>query len=76
MPLTVEAVYENGALKLSQALPLQEHEKVQVTVHTPVTAHEATAAVARGYGLLRGTGDAETLRQVAEEDEFGILECP
>ncbi len=76
MPITVEAVYENGALKLSQPLPLQEHDKVQVTVHTPVTSHEAIAAVHKGYGLLRWTGDAETLRQVAEDDEFGILGIP
>ena len=32
MPLTVEAVYENGVLKPAQPLPLQEHEKVRVTV--------------------------------------------
>ena len=32
MPLTVEAVYENGVLKLAQPLPLKEHEQVRVTV--------------------------------------------
>ncbi len=32
MPLTVEAIYENGVLKPAQALPLNEHEKVRVTV--------------------------------------------
>lgn len=32
MPITVEATYENGSLKLSQPLPLKEHEKVRVTV--------------------------------------------
>ena len=76
MPITVEAVYENGSLKLNQPLPLREHDKVQVTVHTPVTSHEAIAAVPKGYGLLRWTGDADTLRQVAEDDEFGILGSP
>jgi len=29
MTLTVDAVYENGVLKPSKALPLQEHEKVE-----------------------------------------------
>jgi len=32
MTLTVEAVYENGVLKPAQPLPLQEHERVRVTV--------------------------------------------
>ena len=32
MPLTVEAVYENGVLKPAEPLPLKEHEKVRVTV--------------------------------------------
>jgi predicted DNA-binding antitoxin AbrB/MazE fold protein len=74
--ITVEAVYENGSLKLSQTLPLQEHDKVHVTVHVPVAVPEALAAVQNGYGLLRWTEDAETLRHVAEDDEFGILESP
>jgi predicted DNA-binding antitoxin AbrB/MazE fold protein len=74
MDIIVEAVYANGALKLSQALPLQENEKVQVTVHKPVTRDDAVAAVQRGYGLIRWTGDPEVLRQLAEGDEFGILE--
>ncbi len=76
MTFTAWATYENGTLKLSQALPLQEHERVQVTVHVPVAVHQALAAVQMGYGLLRWTGDAETLRRVAEDDEFGILESP
>jgi hypothetical protein len=32
MPITVEATYENGTLKLSEPLPLKEHEKVHVTI--------------------------------------------
>jgi predicted DNA-binding antitoxin AbrB/MazE fold protein len=32
MAIIVEAVYEDGVLKPAQPLPLQEHEKVQVTV--------------------------------------------
>lgn len=32
MTLTVEAVYENGVLKPDRPLPLQEHEKVRVTL--------------------------------------------
>ena len=32
MPLTVEAVYENGVLKPAQPLPLKEREHVRITV--------------------------------------------
>jgi predicted DNA-binding antitoxin AbrB/MazE fold protein len=28
MPITIEATYENGVLKPSQPLPLEEHETV------------------------------------------------
>src|SRR2546423_1583430 len=32
MAITVEAIYENGILKLIEPLPFPEHEKVSVTV--------------------------------------------
>jgi predicted DNA-binding antitoxin AbrB/MazE fold protein len=32
MAITVEAIYENGVLKLEKPLPFKEHEKVNVTV--------------------------------------------
>ena len=74
MAITIEAIYENGILKPNHPLPLQEHAKVQITVHVPAAAQQALEVVQKGYGLLRWTGDAETLRRVAEDDEFGILE--
>jgi predicted DNA-binding antitoxin AbrB/MazE fold protein len=70
MSITVEATYENGVLKPLQPLPLQEHEKVKVTIHTGISVAEQTA------GMLKWTGDPEVLRQIAEDDEFGILESP
>ena len=70
MSFAVEAVYEDGVLKLLQPLPLGEHEKVRVTVEPERTWAERTA------GMLRWTGDPELLRRVAEGDEFGILEAP
>jgi predicted DNA-binding antitoxin AbrB/MazE fold protein len=76
MAIIVEATYEDGVLKPNKPLPLPEHAKVQVTVHVPAAAPQALEAVQKGYGLLRWTGDAETLRRVAEDDEFGILESP
>jgi predicted DNA-binding antitoxin AbrB/MazE fold protein len=70
MPITVEAVYENGILKLSQPLPLKEHEKVRVTIEPELTWAERTA------GMLKWSGDPDVLRRVVEDDEFGILESP
>jgi predicted DNA-binding antitoxin AbrB/MazE fold protein len=70
MSLTVEAVYENGVLKPAQPLPLQEHQKVRITVESELTWAERTA------GMLPWTGDPEILRRLAEDDEFSILESP
>ncbi len=70
MPLTVEAVYENGVLKPSQPLPLAEHEKVRLTIEPKLTWAERTA------GMLQWTGDPEVLRRVLEDPDFGILESP
>jgi predicted DNA-binding antitoxin AbrB/MazE fold protein len=70
MTLTVEAVYENGVLKLDQPLPLPDHHRVQVTVQVqPSVARESA-------GMLRWRGDWETLRRLAEDDEFGIMQSP
>lgn len=70
MTITIEATYEDGVLKPSGPLPLTEHEKVQVTIHSASSRAEQTA------GLLRWTGDPAILRRLAEDDEFGILEAP
>jgi predicted DNA-binding antitoxin AbrB/MazE fold protein len=76
MAITVEAVYENDVLKPTEPLPLTEHERVQLAVHRSTDTQAALDAVQRSYGLIRWTGDFETLRRVAEDDEFGILESP
>ena len=68
MALTVEAVYENGVLKPTQNLPLKEHERVRVSIHTPADVQKALDAVQRGYGLIPWTGDVESIRGIAEDD--------
>ena len=70
MAITVEAVYENGVLKPIQPLPLKEHDRVHITVQVKQSVARESA------GMLRWRGDWETLRQIAEDDEFGILESP
>jgi predicted DNA-binding antitoxin AbrB/MazE fold protein len=76
MSLTVEAIYENGVLRPAEPLPLKENQRVRVSVHTPVEVPNALAAVERSYGRIPWSGDVETLRRVAEDDEFGLLESP
>ena len=70
MAITIEAVYENGVLKPSQPLPLKEHEKVRVTVEPATSWTEQT------YGIIGWKGDRETLRRIAEDPEFSVLESP
>jgi predicted DNA-binding antitoxin AbrB/MazE fold protein len=63
MPLTVEATYENGSLKLTAPLPLKEHEKVQVTVvQYPGLAEQC-------YGMIGWQGDAATFDRILAEGE-------
>ena len=70
MSMEVSATYENGVLKLDNPIPLEEHQRVKVTVH------EEMSVVDRSYGLLGWTGDPEILRKIAEDDEFGVLGAP
>lgn len=70
MTLTIEATYEGGILRPERALPLNEHDRVRLTVEPLTSLARQTA------GLLRWPGDPETLRRLAEDPEFGILESP
>ena len=70
MAITIEATYENGALKLPGPLPLQEHQKVQVTVHTEKTLAEQTA------GLMGWTGTAELTEYFAMDPELDFPPAP
>ena len=51
MPITAEAIYENGMLKLQQPLPFAEREHVRVTVESttpsPETLRKGLAALQR-----------------------------
>jgi predicted DNA-binding antitoxin AbrB/MazE fold protein len=70
MAITVEAVYENGVLKLSEPLPFPEHEKVQVTVHA------VDNPLLRAYGIMGWTGSAEDLDRLIDDDDNDPLEGP
>jgi predicted DNA-binding antitoxin AbrB/MazE fold protein len=64
MAITVEAVYENGVLKLSEPLPFKEHEQVQVTVQPITSWAEATA------GMMGFKGTAEEAEYFALDPEL------
>ncbi len=70
MAVTVEAVYEDGVLKPVQPLPLQEHEKVQVTVHTAISRARRTA------GLMGWKGGAEGADRFASDPELDFPPPP
>jgi predicted DNA-binding antitoxin AbrB/MazE fold protein len=68
MSLEVEATYENGVFKPSQELPLQEGQKVRLTIQ-PVGS-----AARRFCGSLRWTRDPEELQRYlndADESSWG-----
>jgi predicted DNA-binding antitoxin AbrB/MazE fold protein len=49
MVIMIEAVYEDGVLKPTQPLPLQEHERVHIQVQT---VPEAVRRVRQSAGLI------------------------
>jgi predicted DNA-binding antitoxin AbrB/MazE fold protein len=63
MALEVEATHENGILKPSQALPLQEGQKVNLTIHLAVSAAKQFC------GGLRWTRDPEELRRYLNDPD-------
>lgn len=73
MSITIEAMYEDGVLKPIHPLPLTEHTKVRVTIDED--AAWRSGRVRATYGLLGWKGDAEALRRVALDPEFGIEEA-
>jgi len=75
MFITVEAIYENGMLKLKEPLPFDEHERVEVTVRPArKPGSEAEEAIRRSYGLIGWKGSHEELEHIlAEAEEFEDL---
>ncbi|HZY85153.1 MAG TPA: antitoxin family protein [Gemmataceae bacterium] len=67
--LEIEAVYEHGALKLPRELPLQEGEKVTITIHP------TGSAVKRLTGLIQWKGSQEDLDYLILSDDNDPLEA-
>jgi predicted DNA-binding antitoxin AbrB/MazE fold protein len=75
--LEIEAVYENGTLKLPRLLPLTEGQKVTITVHQAAgvvhePAHQAASPSPLGEALLRHAGKAVGLPEdmAAQHDHY------
>jgi len=76
MSHVVDAIYENGVLKLDHPLPLEDRAKVRVTVESLADVVSRLDAVRRTYGMVPWSGDAETLERLALDSEFDITESP
>jgi predicted DNA-binding antitoxin AbrB/MazE fold protein len=61
--LEIEATYDHGTLKLSRELPLQQGQKVTVTIHLTASAAK------RLSGLINWQGSQEDLEYLAESDD-------
>jgi predicted DNA-binding antitoxin AbrB/MazE fold protein len=68
--LEVEAVYEHGMLKLVHELPLQEGQKVTITIHS------AGGPLTRRGGLVPWHGSQEDLDSLILSEENDPLETP
>jgi predicted DNA-binding antitoxin AbrB/MazE fold protein len=64
MELSIEATYENGVLKPLVPLPLNEHDRVRITLQTEQGWAQRTA------GMLKWTGAPELLERFINDPEL------
>jgi predicted DNA-binding antitoxin AbrB/MazE fold protein len=64
MAITVEAIYENGVLKLSERLPWKEGERVRVDVSS------LDSPLLRAYGIMGFKATAEEAEYFALDPEL------
>ena len=64
MNITGDAIYENGVLKPVQAVPLQERERVQITIQSK------SNWVLETYGMLGWKGTAESAEKFASDPDL------
>ena len=70
MGLEIEAVYENGVLKLERELPLENGQRVRLTIHPPGGRARASA------GLMKFKGDPKIIEEIALDPDSGIHGLP
>jgi len=69
MAITVDAIYENGILKLSEPLPFPEHMRVSVRVE-PVCPPLAERIANRALALPSEAIDALPVDLAAQHDHY------
>src|SRR6516164_1857516 len=70
MGLDIEAVYHDGVLRLEREIPLENGQRVRLTIHPP------GGRVEKAFGLMGWQGTSEEFHRIALNPEFGILESP
>lgn len=68
--MEIEATYQNGVLKLDAPLPLQENQRVKVTIC------ESPSKPRRVIPTLGWTGDAKTVEFFAMDPEMDLENSP
>jgi predicted DNA-binding antitoxin AbrB/MazE fold protein len=68
--LQIDAIYENGVLKLPRELPVVAGATVTITIHPPKRPNVIKHVQAPW------TGKREDLERLAMEPEFGLEELP
>ena len=68
--LELEAIYEDGILKLPRKLPLPAGQRVSITIHPP------GGAVKRLVGLVPWQGSREDLDYLILSEDNDPLEAP
>lgn len=69
MALEIEAIYEQGTLKLAHELPLKDGEKVTVTIHPSGGPDK------RRRGLIQWQGSTEDLDYLIMSEENEPMEA-
>ncbi|MBW3538881.1 MAG: antitoxin family protein [Planctomycetes bacterium] len=64
MPITIEAIYEDGVFKPAQSLDLKDRQRVRITVHPD------RSPLVEAAGIMGWKGDPKVVEHFALDPEF------
>jgi predicted DNA-binding antitoxin AbrB/MazE fold protein len=70
VPITIEAIVENGLLKPIEPLPLAENEQARITIEPKDNW------VRKSYGICGWKGNADELRRLALAPDLDLEDGP
>lgn len=70
MDIVIDAVFEDGVLKPAAPLPLEERDRVTLTIRPATSLAQQTA------GMIPWSGEISDLERIACDPEFGISSVP